>query len=631
MFKGRRLPIGAEYVPDEGVHFRVWAPRCQEVDVVLEDSQIFPLHAEQEGYFSGFVGEAKPDMRYRFRLDRGQQFPDPASRFQPLGPHGPSQIVDRTRFKWTDLGWRGKALRGQVVYEMHIGTFTAAGTWNAAEEELPALRDLGITVLEIMPVADFPGAFNWGYDGVNLFAPSRVYGSPDDFRRFVDRAHALELAVILDVVYNHVGPDGNYLQAFSKDYVTDRYVNEWGDALNFDGENSSGSREFFASNAAYWIDEFHLDGLRLDATQQIFDSSPSATHIVTEIGARARAAAQGRQIIIVAENEPQLPKLVRPVTRGGYGLDGLWNDDFHHSAKVRLTGRREAYYSDYTGSPEELIAAVKYGFLSQGEYYPWQKQRRGAPAFDLPPEAFITYLENHDQVANSARGDRLVSRTSPGRLRAMTALLLLSPQTPMLFQGQEYGSDRPFLFFADHNDELAPLVAEGRRKFLSQFPSVEVDDINSALAEPSSPDTFERCKLTHARENNPWFTFHRDLLRMRREDPVIASQLGRSEPGVWIDGARLSNDAFALRYFGGERGHRLLLVNFGADLELSSALLPFLAPPEGETWEVKWQSERLAYGGTGMGNPAPDDGWYLAAESAVILAPVKTQIKNEKA
>ena len=321
-----------------------------------------------------------------------------------------------------------------------------------------------------MPVADFPGRFGWGYDGVNLFAPTRLYGRPDDFRQFVDQAHANGLAVILDVVYNHIGPDGNYLAAFSDAYFTDRYLNEWGEAINFDGPDAGPSREFFIANAGYWIDEYHLDGLRLDATQQMFDSSP--THILTEIGQRVREMARGRATIISSENEPQETKIVRPVEQGGYGLDALWNDDFHHSAMVALTGRNEAYYTDYHGTPQELISAVKYGYLYQGQHYSWQKQRRGTPALDLAPSVFVSFIQNHDQVANTARGERVHTQTSPGRYRAMTALMLLAPATPMLFQGQEIAASAPFLYFCDHDPELASMVKAGRTEFLRQFPSI---------------------------------------------------------------------------------------------------------------------------------------------------------------
>jgi maltooligosyltrehalose trehalohydrolase len=446
----RHFPIGAEVVP-EGIHFRVWAPGRKSVEVVFEGGLApQPLQAEENGYFSGFAEGASAGALYRFRLDGSENpLPDPASRFQPEGPHGPSQVVDPAAYRWNDQHWPGVKLPGQVLYEMHVGTFTREGTWPAAAGELPELAATGITVIEMMPVADFPGRFGWGYDGVNLFAPTRLYGTPDDLRDFVDRAHQAGIGVILDVVYNHLGPDGNYLKEFSPDYFTSRYENEWGEALNFDGENCGPVREFFLANAAYWIQEFHFDGLRLDATQQIFDSSPR--HIIGEISRTVKRAGGKRSTILVAENEPQETDLVRK-----QGLDALWNDDFHHTATVALTSRSEAYYSDYCGTPQEFISAAKYGYLYQGQRYKWQKKRRGTPALDLEPAVFVNFFENHDQVANSARGKRIWQSTSPGRFRAMTALLLLMPSTPMLFQGQEFSASAPFVYFADHKPELAP-------------------------------------------------------------------------------------------------------------------------------------------------------------------------------
>jgi maltooligosyltrehalose trehalohydrolase len=332
---------------------------------------------QDDGYHAVLVPQAGAGTRYRYRLGGQEAFPDPASRFQPEGPHGPSQVVDPTTFPWRDGQWSGVGIEGQVLYEMHIGTFTQEGGWAAAGRELAELAACGVTVIELMPVADFPGCFGWGYDGVGLFAPVALYGEPDDLRRFVDEAHACGLGVILDVVYNHLGPSGNYLGQFSADYFTSKYANEWGQALNFDGEHCGPVREFFLANAAYWVAEYHFDGLRLDATQQIFDDSPE--YIVTAIARRVRQAAGGRKTIVVAENEVQDATLVRPATAGGSGLDGLWNDDFHHAAMVALTGRSEAYYSDYTGKAQEFLSMLKYGYLYQGQRSDWQNQGRGAP------------------------------------------------------------------------------------------------------------------------------------------------------------------------------------------------------------------------------------------------------------
>lgn len=617
----RRFPAGAEVSPECGAHFRVWAPRSEFVAVELSaDPEFRPrdideveLESEKNGYFSVFAGQARPGMLYRYKLASGS-FPDPASRFQPQGVHGPSQLVDPARFRWTDQNWKGVPRQGQVIYELHIGTFSPGGTWESALGQLEHLVRLGVTVVEIMPVAEFPGRFGWGYDGVDLYAPTRLYGSPDQFRAFVDRAHNLGLGVILDVVYNHVGPDGNYLKHFSEDYFTTRYGNEWGEALNFDGENSGPVRDFFSGNAAYWVEEFHLDGLRLDATQQIFDASEE--HILALIARKVRAAAPGRATLLVAENEAQTAKLARPAQIGGYGLDALWNDDFHHGSRVALTGRAEAYYSDYRGTPQEFISGLKHGFLYQGQWFSWQKKLRGTPAFDLAPEQFINFLENHDQVANSLLGCRLNQFAAPARLRALTALLLLGPATPMLFQGQEFAASTPFLFFADHNSELAPLVAQGRRAFLHQFPSVASPASAACLADPGAEQTFLRCKLnlsereTHAQV----FALHQDLLKLRREDPVFS----RPRCGG-VDGAVLGPEVFVLRFFGEGDDARLLLVNLGVEARLERAPEPLLAPPEGCVWNLQWSSEDPKYGGSGTPPLQGAGPWNLPGQSALVL------------
>jgi maltooligosyltrehalose trehalohydrolase len=613
----RRFPIGAEVRPGQGTHFRVWAPAARQVDVVFERTlRPAPLRHEGDGYFSGLVETAGPGARYRLRLDGGDAFADPASRWQPEGPHGPSEIVAPDAFRWSDADWRGVDAKGQVLYELHIGTFTPEGTYVAAQEHLAYLKDVGVTVIELMPVNEFNGPFGWGYDGVNLFAPTRLYGTPDELRCFIDRAHALGLGVILDVVYNHFGPSGNYLPRFSPQYLSTRYANEWGDAVNFDGEHSAPVREFFASNAAYWISEFHFDGLRLDATQCLYDASP--VHIVAEIAQRARAAAGARSIYLCAENEPQHGEIARVRERGGHGLDAMWNDDFHHSATVAATGRCEAYYTETRGTPQELISALKWGFLYQGQWYAWQKQRRGHPSLDLSAHAFIQFLQNHDQVANSARGQRLHQLTSPGRLRAMTALLLLTPGTPLLFQGQEFAASAPFLYFASHGAELDRLVRRGRHQFLTQFPNIASADGGKLLASPSEEETYRACKLDHGeRERHaPVLRLHRDLLRLRREDPVFAAQ-----DASRMHGAVLGPEAFLLRFFGAAGDDRLLIINLGATLPLLPMPEPLLAPPAGQRWKLLWSSEDARYGGNGMLELDGEHSWTLPGHALAVLAP----------
>jgi len=583
-----------------------------------ESGSVFALEPEEGGYFSGFFREAGPGDQYRFRLDNDPRFyPDPASRYQPQGPHGPSQVVDPEAFKWSDSDWQGIRAEGQVLYEMHVGTFTHEGNWEAAGRQIEALSEIGVTALEILPVADFPGRFGWGYDGVNLFAPTRLYGTPDAFRSFVDLAHKHGIGVILDVVYNHLGPDGNYLGEFSKDYFTDRYECEWGQAINFDGPNSAPVREYFLANAAYWIREFHLDGLRIDATQQIFDSSED--HILAALTRTAREAALTRSIFLVGENEPQLKIMVLPTEEGGYGMDALWNDDFHHSAMVAMTGRADAYYSDYRGRPQEFISSLKWGFLYQGQWYGWQKQRRGTPTLSLSPARFVNFLQNHDQLANSGSGKRMNLLTSPGRYRAITALLLLAPQTPMLFQGQEFASSSPFFYFADHNAEIAHLIAGGRAHFLTQFRALATPEMQARLPDPGDPMTFAKSKLnqeerhTHPEE----YALHRDLLRMRKEDPVFNTPRHKG-----VDGAVLGLEAFVLRFFSGRGGDdRLLLVNLGRDIELDPSPEPLLAPVAGKSWTLFWASEDPRYGGMGI-PPLPENGtWHIQGESAIVLKP----------
>jgi maltooligosyltrehalose trehalohydrolase len=614
----RRIPIGAEPALD-GACFRVWAPQAKRVDLVIganDPLRSEELQSEAQGYFSGFVPDCEPGDLYRFRLDgREQLLPDPASRFQPAGPSGPSMIIDASRFGWRDSHWNGARLDNQVIYEMHIGTFTPEGTWQAASRQLAELKKLGVTVLEVMPVNDFCGSFGWGYDGVNFFAPTRLYGAPDDLRAFVDEAHRDGLAVILDVVYNHAGPTGNFLKDFSQDYFTDRYENEWGEAINFDGPNSAPVREFFLSNARYWISEFHLDGLRLDATQALFDASEK--HILGELVETVREAATPRSTIVIGENEPQDSKLMRPANDQGHGLDGLWNDDFHHTALVALTGHNEAYYADYRGNPQEFISGAKRGYLYQGQYYRWQNKRRGAPTAGIKPGAFVNYLQNHDQIANNGRGWRVQCLTDAGLYRTVTALFLLLPQTPMLFQGQEFAASTPFAYFADHQGELAEKVKQGRREFLHQFPSLATEAMQAQLPNPTDWQVFASCKLDFSERtrHHEAYALHQDLLRLRREDPAFHSQHIGS-----VDGAVLSDHAFVLRFCAPDGNDRLLLINLGIDTLLGPVPEPLLAPGPGIVWQVVWSSENPRYGGGGALPVENEMGWLVIGKSAVVLA-----------
>ena len=617
----RRVPIGAEVQTDGSTHFRVWAPDPSHIALVVERPGLtledISMEVEENGYYSASASGAGDGTRYWFRLD-GELVPDPASRFQPDGPFGPSQVVDPGRFAWRAVQ-TGAISTHRVVYEMHVGTFTPEGTWRAAVEKLPELAATGITILEVMPVSEFPGRFGWGYDGVFPYAPTRLYGTPDDFRSFVDRAHALGLAVILDVVYNHLGPDGCVFARYARSYFTDRYANEWGEALNFRAPDAAPAREYWCWNAGYWIDEFHLDGLRLDATQSIHDDSDE--HILSAITRQAHAAARGRPLFLVAENEPQHVRMVRALEDGGFGLDALWNDDFHHSAVVAVTGRQEAYYSDHRGTPQELISAAKYGYLFQGQRYAWQKQPRGTPTRGLPPSTFVNFVENHDQVANSGDGSRLRKRTSPGRYRAIVALTLLMPGTPMIFQGQEFGATTPFLYFADHNAELAAAVRKGRSEFLAQFPSLATPAMQQRVAIPDDEQTFQRSKLDWSEsERDPgWRRLFSDLLTLRRRDVAFAPSTQQD-----IDGAVLDHEACALRFFAASPvDERLVLLNLGADIVAPAFPEPLLAPPAGYEWRTHWSSEAPEYGGGGVPAVTGPDGWRIGGHSTAVLRPEK--------
>jgi maltooligosyltrehalose trehalohydrolase len=618
----RRYPIGAELIGPNETHFRVWAPKAQRVDLVLEDStaknsrqRVHALEAEEGGYFFG-AANAGAGGRYRFRVNNNF-YPDPASRFQPDGPHGPSCIVDPAQFRWTDSRWPGISLKGQIIYEMHIGTFTKEGTWHAAAEQLEELAHIGITVIEMMPVADFPGKFGWGYDGVDLFAPSHLYGTPDDLRAFIDRAHSLGLGVILDVVYNHFGPDGNYLGIFSDDYLIRGNENEWGDAVNFDGSNSEPVREFFITNARYWIEEFHFDGFRFDALHAIRDRS--GEYIIGAVGRAARKAAGTRSIILIAENDRQEAKMVRPHSEGGDDLDGMWNDDFHHSAVVALTGRKEAYYGDYRGAPQEFISAANYGFLYQGQALSWRKALRGSSTFGIAQEAFVCFIENHDQIANTGPGERVRFQTSAALYRAMSALLLLGPWTPLLFQGEEFGASSPFMFFADIGDaSVRDAIGKGRAEWLAPFLSLSEEEARKTLPAPDDPEVFARCKLdfSEREKNRQLYDLHIDLLKMRREESRFHQQAPES-----TDGAVLGTTSFLLRYFSKQDDDRLLLVNFGERQVLHPASEPLLAPPSGYRWDMVWTSESPRYGGAGAAVTATKEQWSLPGEATVVLRP----------
>jgi maltooligosyltrehalose trehalohydrolase len=600
-------------VHDGGVAFRVWAPSQAAVTLVLDGGPEIAMPAEERGFFSIDTRDAHTGQRYWYRLHQGLR-PDPASRFQPDGPLGPSQVVDPRVFRWTDAEWPGAGpAHRQVLYEMHIGTFTAVGTWSAAIEHLPRLVDIGVTTLEVMPIAEFTGRFGWGYDGVNLFAPSRLYGSPDDARAFVDAAHRLGLAVILDVVYNHFGPVGNYIADYSPTFLG--AAGEWGDLFNFGGPGSEIVREFIVTNAAYWIEEYHFDGLRLDATQAIVDKSPE--HIVSELCRGARAAAGARTLFMVGESEPQDTRLLK--ASGAYpdGLDAIWSEDWQHAAFVAATGRREAYFTDYLGNAAEFASMARHGTLYQGQWYTWQTNRRGGFALDLPPGCWVAFLENHDQIANTGLGTRLHQQVGPARWRVLTALLLLGPAMPMLFQGQEFGSTSPFTYFADHEGDLAEAVERGRLQFLTQFAGLSRPEMRDRLPRPGDADVFKSCALQDAERNadSPLTRLHRDLIQLRKNDAVL-QRIGT--PALRVESSAPTPSVLLIRYMT-DRAHRLILINL-ADDHLSPMNDPLYAPPPGGSWELLWSSEHPMYGGGGTVPFMEAGRWLVRGTSARLLA-----------
>jgi maltooligosyltrehalose trehalohydrolase len=510
-----------------GVRFRVWAPTRSRVEVVIESGSaapsVHPLTKAADGTFAGLVAAARAGSRYRYRLDGEGPYPDPASRFQPTGVHGASEVIAAADFQWSDAGWRGVRLEDLVVYELHVGTFTPRGTFAALIERLPYLRDLGITAIELMPVADWPGARNWGYDGVALFAPARCYGRPDDLRALVDAAHGLGLGVLLDVVYNHLGPDGNYLGRFSPYYFSTRHQTPWGDAVNLDGRESAMVRGFFIENALHWLHEYHVDGLRLDATHALIDDGPR--HFLAELSGRVRSAVRGREVLLIAEDRRNLAHMLRPEADGGWGLDAVWADDFHHQMRRALAGDRQGYYRDYAGSAADIATTLRRGWFFCGQYSAHLRRARGTDPSGIAPRRFVICLQNHDQVGNRALGERLHQQIDLAAYRAATVLLLCVPETPLLFMGQEWAASTPFLYFTDHHPGLGKLVTEGRRREFAAFPAFADPQARRRIPDPQARTTFEHSRLNWPEQASEphasiW-RLSRALLAMRRREPAL--------------------------------------------------------------------------------------------------------------
>lgn len=558
-----QIKVGQD-ISSQGCEFRLWAPYAQQVEIQLwrkstDAAREFLMERAGEGHFV-LQTFAEPGDRYFYRVDQRQPVPDPISRLLPEGVHGRTEIIDPAEFKWSDTQWRGLPLRDYVIYELHIGTFTRKGTFDAAIDKLVYLKKLGVTVLEIMPVAAFPGIRNWGYDGVSPYAVQASYGGPEGLRRLVDAAHDLGMGVILDVVYNHLGHEGNYLRWFGP-YFTSRHKTPWGEAINYDQQGCEEVRRYFVENALYWIREYHLDGLRLDAVQTIRDES--SPHILAEISKNVHALASelSRHVCVIAETDENDEKLVRPRTAGGYGLDAIWSDDFHHAVHAFFTGERKGYYQDF-GRPQQIVRALEEGFVFQGEPFRfWQGRSRGTSSRTVPAPAHIICTQNHDQAGNRARGERLTVLAPRGARMLAAALLLLAPQTPLLFMGQEFDERNPFQYFTDYGDPgLQKAVSEGRRNEFKDFAFQDVPD-------PQDPATFERSKLnwTLAHSENAMLEWYSALLALRKkyvigsnrsckaelQDGIVTLDVPAQEPKLKvvarIEGSRLPEPAAGWR------------------------------------------------------------------------------------
>lgn len=589
-------PMGAT-ITHEGVEFRVWAPEAGRVDVEV-DGATHQMRRDGDVWVAT-VADAGAGSAYGYRIDGRGPFPDPYSRFQPEGPHGRSQVVDPGAFEWHDEGWRGLRGEGLVVYEVHVGTFTPEGTFDAAAGELGRLRDLGVSAIEIMPVAEFPGGRNWGYDGVDLFAPTRNYGGPEGLRRLVDAAHGIGVGVILDVVYNHLGPDGNYLTQFARDYFNPHHHTPWGDAINYDGRNSHMVRRLVVDNACYWLREYHIDGLRLDATFAIMDESPR--HILADITDAARRAVE-RDVVLVAETHEHEPRYVRPTAEAGFGFDAMWSDDFHHAVHTRVTGERDGYYASFPGTLESLARAINDGWLTDDR----------ASTRSMPATAFVYALQNHDQVGNRALGERLAHLVPADTYRACSALLLLLPYTPLLFMGDEWAASSPFQYFTDHNEELGRLVTEGRRKEFAHFPSFSDPEQRSYIPDPQDEATFARSRVRLEERGEGMHAeierLYGDLIALRRTDAVL-----RGQDREGLEAHAVAEDLL-LVHLRSDAGERLLAVNFGEGVNTSAGAIP--AEISGREWRMRLSTDARSYGGGGSEARVVGDRVTLPARTA---------------
>jgi maltooligosyltrehalose trehalohydrolase len=519
--RSRHTPTFGAVPAADGVRFRVWAPDARTVDLHLVTGTRALAEAE-DGTWEIAADDVRPGDRYAYSVDGGPLMPDPASRFQPGGVHDWSEVVDPSAFRWTDDRWSGLDPRRVVLYELHVGTFTPEGTFAAAAAKLPYLQELGVTAIELMPLADFAGRRNWGYDGVALFAPSRAYGRPDDLRQFVDDAHRTGLAVIVDVVYNHLGPDGAYLPAFSSRFFTRKHPTPWGPAVNLDDAGSAHVRRLLTENALHWIHEYHADGLRLDATHALLDGSDR--HFVADLAAAVHDAADPCPLVY-AEDHRNLSLLVEEPSRGGWGLDGVWADDFHHIVRRMLAGDSHGYYADFAGDAGELAATLRGGWLFTGQHSRVHDAPRGSDPSSVPMRKSVVCIQNHDQVGNRAMGDRLHHAADPAAWRAAVTVLLTAPMTPLLFMGQEWSASTPFLFFTDFDRTLGQQVVVGRRREFAAFPEFAAPGATERIPDPQADATFAASTLRweerHELNHGGVLALHRALLGLRRDLPAL--------------------------------------------------------------------------------------------------------------
>jgi len=518
--KELKMKIGSNYLGNGRCEFTVWAPKRDEValQIVSPNPRLLPMQKDEWGYFKVLAEDIEPGTLYFYKLSGKEDRPDPASHSQPKDVHGPSEVVDHSKMNWTDAGWSGIALEEMIIYELHVGTFTSEGTFEAIIPRLKELYEFGINAIELMPIAQFPGNRNWGYDGVFPYAAQHSYGGSEGLKKLVDAAHQQGIAIVLDVIYNHFGPEGNCMSDYGS-YFTSSYQTAWGDAINFDKEYSYGVCNYFIENALYWFETFHIDALRLDASDHIYDIG--VKHFLQELAENVDALSQklGRKLYLTAENDLSDTKVIRPIESGGYGIDAQWNDAFHHCLHSLLTGDRAGYYEDY-GKCEQLAKAFKQGFVYSGQYSQFRKKFHGSDSSAIPGHQFVVFTQNHDQVGNRALGERLTHLVSFEALKLAAAVLLLAPNVPLIFMGEEYAEDAPFLYFVSHtNPELVEVVREGRKKDFADF------QIEGEFIDPFSEDTFHKCKLNWEKrqegKHKVMLELYQHLIQLRRTIPAL--------------------------------------------------------------------------------------------------------------